>query len=86
MFVGQVDLGNGTALELVIVPLKGSQLDGRWDAGTDLLMICNVGSGRCCTCRINDHENRFVDSLGLSPGDAVPLSAWLKSHRAAIPA
>jgi hypothetical protein len=40
MFIGNVDLGNGTGLELVIVPLKGTSLQGQWSFSTDLLLVC----------------------------------------------
>lgn len=82
MFVGSVDLGNGTGLELVIIPLKGSALHGQWETNTDLLMLCVMQSGRCCTCRPAGHPNRFVDKLGLSTDDAEHLAKWLKANLA----
>ena len=82
MFVGSVDLGNGTVLELVIVPLKGSALRGQWEANTDLLMLCVMQNGRCCTCRPTDHPSRFEEKLGLPRDDAQRLADWLKSNLA----
>jgi hypothetical protein len=77
MFVGPVDLENGTCLELVIAPLKGTALRGQWDTKTDLLMLCVMQTGRCCTCRPNDHSSRYVEKLGLSSDDAKDLSEWM---------
>lgn len=80
MFVGPVDLKNGTCLELVIVPLKGTSLRGQWDTNTDLLMLCVVQSGKCCTCRPNDHSSRYVEKLDLSSDDAKHLSEWMSGN------
>ena len=82
MFVGSVDLKNGTGLELVIVPLKGTALRGQWEIKTDLLMLCVMQSGRCCTCRPTDHPSRFVEKLSLPTGDAENLASWLKANLA----
>jgi hypothetical protein len=79
MFVGSVNLENGTGLELVIIPLNGSVLSGQWKANTDLLMLCVVQDGRCCTCRPTDHPSRFAKKLSLQMDDAEHLAAWLKS-------
>lgn len=80
MFVGPVDLENGTMLELVIIPLKGTALSGQWNANTDLMMLCDVQHGRCCTCHLSDHPSRFVEKLALPPDDAERLSNWLKTN------
>ena len=77
MFVGSVDLGV-THFELVIVPLKGTKMPGQWDVDTDLLMLCHMQSGKCCTCRLDDHPDRFTDKLGMSSPDAENLATWLK--------
>lgn len=79
MFVGSVDLGY-TNFELVIVPLKGTTLLGQWNMDTDLLMLCHMQSGRCCTCSTDVHPERFVDKLGMSQTDAANLSKWLKEN------
>lgn len=78
MFVGSVDLGNGTGLDLVITPLKGTSLQGQWKTKTDLLMLCVVQTGRCCICRAGDERDRYVEKLGLSTDDAERLSKWMK--------
>jgi hypothetical protein len=80
MFVGNVDLGNGTGLELVILSLKGTSLRGQWEANNDLLLLCVMQSGRFCTCRKTDHPQRFVDKLGLERDDAEHLAEWLKKQ------
>jgi hypothetical protein len=80
MFTGNVDLGNGTGLELVIVPLKGTSLPGQWKADNDLLLLCVMQSGRCCTCRKADHAERLVDKLGLTRDDAERLAKWVRSQ------
>lgn len=77
MFVGPVDLKNGTCLELVIAPLKGTVLRGQWETKTDLLMVCVIQTGRCCPCRPNDRPSRYVEKLGLPPDDAKHLSEWM---------
>ena len=82
MFVGDVDLGNGTGLELVIVPLKGSSLRGQWEPSTDLLMLCVMQNGRCCTCTPCEHPSRFEEKLDLSTADAEGLADWLKNNLA----
>lgn len=80
MFVGPVDLKNGTCLELVIAPLKGTALRDQWDTKTDLLMLCVIQTGRCCPCRPNDHPSRYVEKLGLPPDDAKHLSEWMSGN------
>jgi hypothetical protein len=80
MFVGTVDLGNGTQLELIIIPLKGSYLRGRWDSKTDLLLLCEMGSGKFCICRPSDHPSRYNEKLGLPLSDAEHLARWLQSN------
>ncbi len=79
MFVGSVDLGY-TNFELVIVPLKGTSLPGQWNMDTDLMMLCHMQSGKWCTCRPNEHPDRFVDKLGMSNPDAENLAEWLKKN------
>jgi len=81
MFTGRIDLGNGTGLDLVIVPLKGSTLQGQWEEDTDLLMLCDVGNARCCTCSPNDHPNRYTEKLALSTSDAEGLANWFKTQK-----
>jgi len=77
MFVGPVDFKNGTCLELVITPLKGTNLPGQWDTKTNLLMLCVVQTCRCCTCRPDDHPSRYEEKLGLPPDDAEHLREWM---------
>ena len=77
MFVGKVDLGP-TGLQVLVVPLKGTKLEGCWDIDTDLLYLCVHQSGRCCACKAGDHYNRFEEKLGLSKPDAEGLAKWLK--------
>jgi hypothetical protein len=78
MFVGSVDLKNGTQLELVIVPLKGSTLRGQWEISTNLVMICVMNNSRCCVCAPDDFPSRFEEKLGLAHDDAKRLAQWLK--------
>ena len=80
MFVGSVDLGNGTGLNLIIVPLKGSSLEGAWKPSTDLLLLCVMQNGKCCTCRPGDHPSRFQEKLGLPGDDAKRLARWLETN------
>lgn len=80
MFVKPVDLGNGTGLELVIVPLKGSAMPGQWDTDTDLLMLCVVQNSRCCTCRPDDHWSRYTEKLDLLEADAKLLADWMSQN------
>lgn len=77
MFTGIVALGNGTGLELVIVPLKGTTVPGQWGPDTDLLLLCTIQDGRCCTCSKTEHPSRFEEKLGLPNGDAKLLADWL---------
>lgn len=79
MFVGSVNLGL-TNFELVIVPLKGTSLPGQWDMDTELLMLCHMQSGRCCTFSTDVHPDRFVDKLELSIPDAANLANWLNEN------
>ncbi len=78
MYTGTVELGT-TGFELVIVPLKGSEIKGRWDKDTDLYLLCHIQDGRCCTFRRGDHYNRFINSLGLDEYDAKNLAKWLET-------
>lgn len=80
MFVGSVDLGNGTGLDLVITSLVGSTMPGRWDTDTDLLMLSTVQNGRCCVCRTTDHPSRYVEKLALPSDDANRLAKWLEAN------
>ena len=80
MFVGPVILKNGTCMELVVTPLKGTNLRGQWDTKTDLLMLCIIQNGRCCTCCPNDDPSRYVEKLGLSSDDAKHLSEWMSGN------
>jgi len=78
MFVGAVNLGT-TNFELVVVPLKGSELRGRWDPNTDLLLLCHLQTGRFCVCRSGDHSSRLKEYLGIGDYDAQNLAEWLKT-------
>jgi len=80
MFTGNVALGNGTGLELVIVPLKGTTIPGQWEPDTDLLLLCVIQDGRCCTCSKTEHHTRFEEKLGLPRGDAKLLATWLEAQ------
>ena len=80
MFVGKASLENGTNLDLVIVPLAGSELNNRWASDTDLLILCVLQNGRCGTFRPNDHPMRFIDNLKLSKEDADHLVKWLQQN------
>jgi len=78
MFVGRVDLGNRTGVNLVIVPLKGTSLPGRWDTDTDLLLMCVLQNNRCCLCEPDEYqEDHYEESLGLVKGDAKRLTEWM---------
>ena len=79
MFVGSVNLGV-TNFELVIVALKGTKLPGQWDMDTGLLMLCHMQSGKWCTCRPDEHPDRFTDKLGMPSPDAENLAKWLKEN------
>jgi hypothetical protein len=78
MFAGRVNLGKYSAYDIVVFPLKGTTIPGRWDAGTDLLMLC-LDQRRCCVCRPSDHPSRFVETLGLGEVEAEEMSKWLQS-------
>ena len=80
MFVGRVDLENGSGYELVITPLKGSVMEGQWDTKTDLVLISVIQSGRCCTCRPDDHPNRYAENLNIPKQDAELLAKWLQDN------
>lgn len=80
MFIGPVDLKNGTCLDLVIAPLKGTALRGQWDTKTDLLMLCVIQTGRCCTCHPNDDPSRYVEKLELFSDDAKHFSEWMSAN------
>lgn len=83
MFVSRVDLGNGTGLELVIIPLKGSTMPGRWDRDTDSVMLCVVQNNRCCTCTPDSDWTRYTEKLGLSHPDAKRLAQWMSENPSA---
>jgi len=80
MFTGNVDLGNGTGLELVITPLRGTSLRGQWESDNDLLLLCVMQTGRFCTCHKLGQAGRFEDKLGLSHDDAELLAKWLENQ------
>jgi len=80
MFVGSVDLENGTGLNLVIAPLKGTKLGGCWDKNTNLILVCVMQTGRCCCCSPDTHPDRLIDKLGLGKDDAERLALWLKKN------
>jgi len=80
MFVGDVDLGNGTGLELVILPLKGTELKGMWGKETDLFLLCLMQNSTCCTFRPSDHFSRYVEKLRIPEGDAKCLAKWLSEE------
>ncbi len=80
IFVGNVDLGNGTGLELVIFPLKGTKLKGMWDKDTDLFLLCLMQNSTCCTFRPSAHFSRYVEKLRISEGDAKCLAKWLSEE------
>lgn len=79
-FVGTVDLGNGTGLELVIIPLKNTELKGMWDKDTDLFLLCIMQNNSCCTFRPSGHFSRYVEKLGIGTADAKLLAEWLKNN------
>ena len=80
MIARSVDLGNGTELQLVIAPLKGTDLRGQWKTDNDLLLLCLMQTGRFCTCHKGDPADRFVDKLALPRADAQCLAEWLKKQ------
>jgi len=79
MFVGTVDFKNETALDIVVVSLKGTALRGQWDTNTDLLLLCVKQKGRFCTCRPSDHPSRYAEYLDLPKEDAELLAEWMKN-------
>lgn len=80
IFVGNVDLGNGTGLELVIFPLKNTELRGMWEKDTDLFLLCLMQNNTCCTFRPSDHFSRYVEKLRIFEADAKLLAQWLKKN------
>jgi len=80
MFVGNVDLGNGTDLELVILPLKGTELKGMWNKETDLFLLCLMQNSTCCTFQPSSHFTRYIEKLKISEGDAKCLAKWLSNE------
>jgi hypothetical protein len=76
MFAGSIDLGMSN-FELIIFPLKGTTIPGRWDKDTDLLNVCYLHSGRFCICRPGDHPSRYEENLGLGQADADALAKWI---------
>jgi len=79
-FVGNVDLGNGTGLELVIIPLRNTELRGMWEKDTDLFLLCIMQNNSCCTFRPSDHFSRYTEKLRISKADAKLLAQWLNSN------
>lgn len=77
MFVGTTG-SKIAAFDLVVVPLKGTALDGRWGTSTDLLLLCHIQSGKFCICRPGDHPSRFEEKLGMSELDAEYLATWVE--------
>jgi len=80
MFVGNVDLGNGTSLELVILPLKGTELEGMWDKDTDLFLLCLMQNCICCVFRPSDNFSRYMEKLRILEADAKCLAEWLSEE------
>ena len=79
MFAGNVDLGNGTGLDLVILPLKGTELQGMWAKDTDLFLLCLMPNS-CCTFEPSGHFSRYVEYLGITEADAKCLARWLSEE------
>ena len=79
-FVGNVDLGNGTGLELVIIPLRNTELKGMWDKDTDLFLLCIMQNNSCCTFRPSGHFSRYTEKLRIPEADAKLLAQWLKDN------
>ena len=80
MFLGRVDFGNGTGLDLAIMPLKGTSLPGKWNTDTDLLLMCVLQNGRCCLCEPNEYPDHYEKRLGLLKGDARRLADWMAKN------
>ena len=80
MFVGTVNLNTGTRLELVIVPLKGSTLEGQWSLETDLLLLCVIQSCKSCTCRVQDTSVVFKKYWGSRQKMLSPLQNGLRER------
>jgi hypothetical protein len=80
MFAGTVDLGNGTGLEILVFPLKGTRIPGRWDVNSGDFIICLIGHDRFCQFSPNTHVARFIDKLGLGTADASGLVDWLENN------
>lgn len=79
MFADRINLTNGTELELVIIKLNGTKIQGQWETDTELLLLCHIPSNRCCTCKKVETPHRFQETLGISREDAVLLANWLST-------
>jgi hypothetical protein len=80
MFAGNVDLENGSAVQIVIFPLEGTRLKGQWDEDTDQYLLCLFNTGSFCTFGKDEHYQRFKDKLQIGQEDATRLAAWLAKH------
>ena len=79
MFAGRVAVGKYSEYDVVVVPLKGTKIQGRWETNTDLVMVC-INQQRCCVCEPGDHYSRFMEKLGLEEVEAQELAKWLESN------
>jgi hypothetical protein len=80
MFAGTVDLGNGTGLEILVFPLKGTRIPGRWEVNSGDFIICLINNGRFCQFSPDPHVARFIDKLALPTTDASRLVDWLENN------
>lgn len=67
-------------MELVILPLKGTELEGMRDKETDLFLLCLMNNCTCCTFHPSDHYSRYVEKLKISEVDAECLAKWLSEE------
>jgi hypothetical protein len=80
MFAGVANIGNGTMLEILISPLKGTRIPGQWEADTTSFVICVINNGRFCNFEPGTHPERFAEKLALPRPDATLLAQWLETN------
>lgn len=80
MFADKINLGNYSAVQIVIFPLEGTRLQGQWDEDTDQYLLCLFNSGRFCVFGKDEHPERFRDKLQIGQADAKALAEWLANH------
>lgn len=81
MFVGRVDLRNGSSFGVVVMPLRGTRFEGDWTESTDLVLVALLNPvGKACTYGKGMGYYRLMDKMSLSEADAIGLSEWLDAQ------